>query len=365
MERVKKKLLVIHTPPPFGGGEIQAQNIKTFFSEKSDYIIYDYSRKSHNRSNWGRIDMSAIIHGLIWIIKVSFLIIRHNPEKLYFTLPKSYLGFMRNMTVLPLAHLFKVRIFGELPGTSFLFLENAKTFKYKTGLFFLKRIDEIRFLSPSIARMHDKYKLRCPVVIYNGIDIPPRTAVSVEVFNKEYFPLVYIGAIESLKGVFNILEAVKLCKGQNIKTNFHFIGYWVYDSEKDRALRFIKENCLDDLFTFHGIKTGKEKWDILSECAVLVHPSYWDGVPLTILEAMSLGMSIISTSIGGIPDTVKHNVNGLILQENTPAKLAEAIIQLNKNRSMLNEFSKANKALFNEKYRLEIFLKNMEFWFNS
>jgi len=362
---MKKKLLVIHTPPPYGGGEVQAQNLKEYFINDPKFIIYDYSRKNHNRTSWSKIGLNAIFHGAIWIIKVSYLIIKFNPSKLYFTLPKSYFAFMRNMAVLPLAHLFKTKVYGELSGTSFLFLKESNSIRHRSGLFFLRRIDEIRFLSPSIALMHEKYQLKCPRVINNGVDIPHGIAISSDVLWQNPLPIVYIGAIESSKGIFNILKAIKICNVKGIYIHVNFIGYWTHDIEKVKAFEYINKNRINELITFHGIRIGTEKWYILSKCAILVHPTYWDGVPLTILEALGIGLTVISTSVGGIPDTITNNINGTIIKENTPELLAEAIIKYFNNRSLLVNISIANKTLFNEKYKLEIFLKNMEYWFNS
>lgn len=272
---------------------------------------------------------------------------------------------MRNMSVFPLAHLSGAKIFGELPGTSFLFLQNEGTFKYKTGLFFLRKLDEIRFLSPSIALMHEKYNLKCSRVINNGINLPEGLMISDAIFLKSPLPLVYIGAIESSKGIFNSLTALKLCRDNEIDLHLNIIGEWTFDHEKNEALKYIKNNSLTDMLTFHGRVTGDHKWEIISECAVLIHPTYWDGVPLTILEAMGIGMPVISTRIGGIPDTINDNTNGIILEENTPEKISGAITKYYYNRNLLIEVSKNNKSLFLEKYHLGIFLRNMADWFNS
>jgi glycosyltransferase involved in cell wall biosynthesis len=363
--KMKKILLVIHTPPPFGGGEVQALNLKRHFTNNPKFIIFDYSRKNHNRTNWSTINLNTIFHGILWIIKVGFLIIKYQPSKIYFTLPKSYFGFLRNMMVLPLSHLLGVKVYGELPGTSFLFLQNKNSIKYRTGLYFLRRVDEIRFLSPSIALAHKQYGLKRPIVINNGIDILPGNDVSPDIFLQNPLTLVYIGAIESSKGVFNMLKAIKICHANHIDIHLNFIGYWTYNDEKDQANEFIKNSGINDLITFHGIQTGGKKWEILSHCAVLVHPTFWDGVPLTILEALGIGIPVISTSIGGIPDTITNDVNGIILPENTPEELANAINKYYDNRQLLIEVSKANKALFNDKYKLEIFLSNMRHWFES
>lgn len=361
----KKVLLVIHTPPPYGGGEIQAQNLKEYFIHKPGFLIYDYSRKDHKRSDWSRVGLKTVCHGIYWAIKVCFLILRYRPSKIYFTLPKSYGGFMRNMSVLLLAHLFGVKVLGELPGTSFLFLQNEGSLKFKSGLFFLRKVDEVRFLSPSIALMHERYNLKCSRVINNGIKLPEGFMISDAIFLKSPLPLVYIGAIESSKGIFNSLSALKLCRDKGIDLHFNIIGEWTFDHEKSEALKYIKYNDLTDMLTFHGRVTGDHKWEILSECAVLIHPTYWDGVPLSILEAMGIGMPVISTRIGGIHDTIKDRISGIILEENTPEMLAEGIISLFHDRGSLIKISRSNIATFNEKYTLEIFLRNMELWLNS
>ena len=163
-------LLVIHTPPPYGGGEVQAQYIKDYFSGVKGYNIYDYSRHNHSRERWNSLfDVRAILAGIWWGIKVVYLLFHLRPCKIYFTLPKSFGGFMRNASVIPFAKLLNTRILGELPGTSFLFLDNGKGVRYQIGLFFLRKIDEIRFLSPRIASLHDPYKLKKTVIIENGI----------------------------------------------------------------------------------------------------------------------------------------------------------------------------------------------------
>lgn len=358
-------LLVIHTPPPFGGGEIQAQNLKDYFSPKTGYIIYDYSRKDHSRAKWNKLDFRSISHGFVWIIKVTYLIIHYKPEVVYFTLPKSFLAFLRNMSIIPVLKLTGSRLYGELPGTSFLFLEKKSTFQYVIGLFFLKKIDEIRFLSPGIAQMHSNFGLKKIIVIENGVRIPSGFSVAKKIFFSDTLQLLYVGAIEKSKGIFNSLNAVKLCHDSGVKVHFNIVGEWTSEKEKADAMAFICSSNIEVCITFHGSRKGDEKWSVFRNCAILIHPTFWDGVPLTILEAMGLGLAVISTATGGIPDTVTNNVNGIILKDNTPELLFNSILDLHGNREKLVSFSEANKLKFEKKYKADIFIRNMEDWFEK
>jgi glycosyltransferase involved in cell wall biosynthesis len=362
----QKILLVLHTPPPYGGGEIQALNMKEFFGRDEKFHIYDYSRKNHSRAKWdSKFNLVAIIAGIWWEIKVVFLLFSLMPDKVYFTLPKSFMGFMRNAMVIPVAKMLKVKILGELPGTSFLFLEKGRGVKYNIGLFFLRRIDEIRLLSPRISELHCQYKFKKHIIIENGIEPDYDYTILPEILDQIPLNLIYVGSIERSKGIFNSIEAVKLCIEKEINLHFHIVGYWPNATEEMEALTYIKRNRLESVFTFHGILTGSSKWALYSKSAVLVHPTFWDGVPLTILEALSVGLPVISTNVGGIPDTIKDGTNGKILPDNTPEILAKSIEELNSNRRLLHSMSKSNKALFKERFTLSIFLKNMETWFTN
>jgi glycosyltransferase involved in cell wall biosynthesis len=358
-------LLVIHTPPPYGGGEIQAQNLKEYFSNKDGYYIYDYSRKSLTRKNQGIFGLKNISFGIFWIIKTSYLLVKIRPDKVYFTLPKGYFAFLRNAVIISIARMLNIETLGELPGTSFLFLGNKKNYKYRTGLYYLKKVSEIRFLGESIRKMHSRYELNNGVVIDNGVYVPSNHFTQPEVFKAKTLKLIYLGSIEYSKGIFNTIKAVKMCIDNNIDVSFDVIGTWKNSLEKYEVEAYITQYDLSDVITFHGQKLDNEKWDIFSTCAILVHPTYWDGVPLTILEAFCLGLCVISTYIGGIPDIMSNKINGFLIEENTPECIYLTISKCYHNREKLLEISLSNKELYKSRFSLDIFLSNMKTWFEK
>src|SRR5690606_23550060 len=94
---------------------------------------------------------------------------------------------------------------------------------------------------------------------------------------------------------------------------------------------------------------GKEKIDLLKHCDVFILPSYSEGVPISILEAMSYGLAIISTNVGGIPSVVINNKNGILIEPGNKVMMVEAINSLLESPQNINFYS-SNSSLFIKEY---------------
>jgi glycosyltransferase involved in cell wall biosynthesis/GT2 family glycosyltransferase len=80
--------------------------------------------------------------------------------------------------------------------------------------------------------------------------------------------------------------------------------------------------------TFTGALGHAEALDLLARCDVLVCSSRDEAMPVTILEAMSLGKAIVSTTVGGVPEFIVENENGLLVRPENPEQLARALHRL-------------------------------------
>lgn len=358
---MKKILLVIQTPPPYGGGEIQAENLKKYFGNKKDFLIYDYSRKYASKKSQEKYNLISTFFGIYWICKIYYLIIRYKPQKIYFTLPKSFFGFLRNSFVVLFASIIGIKILGELAGSDFTFIDGSGSFKDKYGKNILNKTYQIRFLSKTINDNFKKMGITNGIIINNGVEIP--IPEYYRVCTDYTLHILFIGSITKEKGFFDCLKALNECKKVNIKFKFFIIGDYVSTEEKKLFIDYIKKNNLENNLHFCGIKTNKEKWDIISKCQVFLLPSYLEGVPLTILEAMSLGLTIITTPVGGIKDTVTEGENGFIVNTGDFLKIKEIIIELFNNPEILGKFRNKNILKFKKEFELSIFIKNMENWF--
>lgn len=128
---------------------------------------------------------------------------------------------------------------------------------------------------------------------------------------------VFIGRNERRKGIKELIEAITLLK-DNGAFKFHFIGPI---DDKDR----LKQSNV----VYHGVITDKAKIiSLLDQMDVLICPSYSEGMPNVILEAMSRGLAIIATDVGAISEMVDFT-NGIVLQTSSPDEIKKAILQIN------------------------------------
>jgi len=82
----------------------------------------------------------------------------------------------------------------------------------------------------------------------------------------------------------------------------------------------------------------------MQQADVFVLPSLSEGFPNVILEAMTCGLPIVATRVGGIPDVIKNGVHGYLVEAKRPDEIAEKILILLQNDQLRNEISRTNVA---------------------
>ncbi|WP_101689932.1 glycosyltransferase family 4 protein [Dysgonomonas massiliensis] len=152
-------------------------------------------------------------------------------------------------------------------------------------------------------------KITSEVVILNNI------VNKAKQFEKQeaVFPLklLFLGLIGKRKGVFDLLQVVSDNKELlREKVNIFIGGNGLTEELKS----FIYKNGIDDIVFYEGWVQGEHKARLLEMSDIYILPSYNEGLPISILEAMSYGLPIISTNVGGIPEVVCNNINGLIIE---------------------------------------------------
>ena len=357
-------LLLLSVPPPYGGGEMLGSFLQEYFSNNSFYKVYAYSRCKSNKSIQGKPTLYNFLWGFYLIIKSIFLITFYRPRVVYVSLPKDYIPFLRTAIIISAAKLFSAKVLGELPGANFPFLDRPG-FKKSIGLHVLRKIDSIRVLGPSIMRYMANFHLNNCVSIDNGVFVPvvrlPKQCPDKQV----PLSLIYIGALEFSKGLYNSIQALALARQAGLSVHFHLLGEWAHNDQKNEIIQYISNNNLAPWISLHGLLTLTDKWEIICKSDVLLHPTFWDGQPLTILEAMGCGLAIITTPVGAIPDTVEHEKNGTILTENTPESIYKAIKYYYENRDAVALVARNNVQTFLTRFTLERYLSNMQNWFES
>jgi len=152
-------------------------------------------------------------------------------------------------------------------------------------------------------------------------------------FSERIDMIGYIGRLSEEKGVMNFVKSMPLIlKGQ--KSSIFFIGGDgpLFNQIQDE----LTKNHLSSKSDLVGWIPQDSFVDSLNELKLLVLPSYSEGLPTIILEAMACGTPVLVTSVGGIPDIVKDGETGFIIEDNSPECIAFNVIRALKNPELEN-----------------------------
>lgn len=137
--------------------------------------------------------------------------------------------------------------------------------------------------------------------VLNNIVSPPEIALDKHTEDGKLH-LMYMGEISKRKGGFDLLKAIVDNKEYFADKLLLRMG----GNEVDGDIKaYIRENGLESFVTYEGWIAGQKKIDCLNWEDVYILPSYNEGLPIAILEAMAYSHPIISTPVGGIPEIIK------------------------------------------------------------
>lgn len=135
----------------------------------------------------------------------------------------------------------------------------------------------------------------------------------------------YIGRFGEDKGATNFAEALsKITKPDDIE----FLMLGGFKGEVSKMKRILGHNKVHHKVTLVGFVSHQKIADYLNKLKLLVLPSYGEGLPVTILEAMACGTPVLTTLVGGIPDVIKDEETGFVLEDNSPECIAKNIIRV-------------------------------------
>jgi len=222
--------------------------------------------------------------------------------------------------------------------------------------------DRVIVESPSVINFLDlgKYKQK---LVTTGARYVDTELFQIKKELRERKNLVgYIGRLEEGKGVMNFFEAIPLILEKQDNLEFFLGGYGpLYDRIKER----LRSNNLSRKVELMGWIPHDKVANYLNELKLLVLPSYSEGLPTIVLEAMACGTPVLATPVGGIPDVIKDGETGFIMENNSPKCFAENIVRVLECPDLDNVTKNARK-LIKEKYTYEAaverYKKSLNIW---
>jgi glycosyltransferase involved in cell wall biosynthesis len=163
---------------------------------------------------------------------------------------------------------------------------------------------------------------------------PPRTA------------FLMVSRLLGDKGIREFAAAAKRLKTQHPEVPIHLVGY--LDSSPDSIAETELRAILDSGVIFHGrlddIRPAME------QCSVYVLPSYREGTPRSVLEAMAMGRAIITTDAPGCRDTVNPSVNGVLVAPRDVESLYRAMLHFVETPGLDSRMGSQSRKIAESKY---------------
>jgi len=354
--RDSRVLLVLRTPPPYGGGEITALSLLEAFRDRFDTL--EFTRVRHSKQSQGRFTAENLRFGLTYVAVTAARILHSRPKVLYLDIPKDFPSFLRTSGILLVARAMRVAVVGDLAGAAFPFLEKGG-WKRNLGLWFLRPVHSIRVLSPSLVSRLHAAGLDNGVSVTNGItceaaeDVPERRLPPVPQF-------LYVGKLTPAKGLWTILHFLEFCRSRHREIHVHLVGEWESRTLETEVMAWVRERNLESMLTVHGLLIGEQKWETFRRATVLLHPTLWDGQPVTILEALAFGLPVIATDVGAIADTVDHGKTGFIMKESSVEEVLRGTETILADPETYSRYAGEARKAYEERFRRETFVRRME-----
>jgi glycosyltransferase involved in cell wall biosynthesis len=187
------------------------------------------------------------------------------------------------------------------------------------------------------------------VVIGNPVDMKA-LAVWRDDWRAEPLQVLFMGWIVREKGVYDLVEAMPHVLKEFPDAIFVFAGPKSADQLRD----LLAERGLERSARVVGWVAGEDRVRLLRTSRMLILPSYTEGVPNVILEAMASRLPVITTPVGGIPSVVQDDVSCLFIQPRDVASIAAAICRLLRDDQECRRLAESAWAEASCKYDIEV-----------
>lgn len=254
-------------------------------------------------------------------------------------------SFFRKSLVLLMAKMFNKKIIIHLHGGKFHdFYLNSPLIIKKYISYIFNMSDHFIVLSEEWRNIILSYNVTTKIsVVYNGVKVNKNT------YNVNSDYLLYLGRINKDKGVYDLVQAIKelILDIPSIKLILAGIG------EEEKLVSLIENYGLNKNIEFIGWIHGTEKENLISGAKAFVLPSYFEAMPMSILESMSYGIPVISTEVGGIPTLIENNREGYLFTAGDISELKNCIRKIYTNHASNLFLSKNSYKKISNKFALE------------
>ena len=300
-------------------------------------VLHEYSKIFSHATFISTTDSSyqlvKIYYAISALLKCFFFPLLY-PKAIYHIHGASYNSFSRKYLFYKILSFFKVKIIYHVHGGEFhLFYANSDGKKKKKIKELINNVNGLICLSTFwedffIREFNPKNVKVIPNIVTDPIFIQRPN-------NKNKIEFLFLGYISESKGIWLLLDVLESLKDMlEGKIIFNIGG----NGEVEKLHELVKQKKLEGIVNYIGWVSDEKKNQYLNQSDAYILPSYNEGLPISILEAMTYKLPIISTNVGGIPEVLKDKVNGLLIEPGSKKELKDALEFVINNTSEFKKF---------------------------
>lgn len=315
------------------------------------YIHFELGKKDNEKGGICRI--LKILKSIILWWKI---INQHNDAVIHYNFPLSKASILRDPIFILIAFYKKRKLVIHIHGGIFLTKESMPFYikKILSRIFSLD-CPFIVLSNKEKELIKSRFKCRNINILPNCIDL--REAQNYKKGTNMDSPIVlgYLGRIAESKGIGILLQSCKILREKNIPFILKFAG------KEEITGQYLNNftDVLDNNFIYEGIVSGKKKIEFIKSLDIFILPSFFEGLPMSLLECMSFGVVPITTNVGSISEIIKDNINGIFIETKDSNSICEKIIYLNKNRKIMQALSAAAQESILQNFSPSNYISNL------
>jgi glycosyltransferase involved in cell wall biosynthesis len=329
-----KVLLVAPAPPPAGGIQTVTENLMKFIQQSgngTELVLYNTThrlRPMTSQSIFVRL-FTGIVNSLSTYFKVSQIIKHQQPDVMHLA-SSSSLALIKDVLLVSLANRLKIPTvmhwhFGRIPQ-----LKQKKNWEWRL------LVKVIRKSTMSIVIDQRSYDALKVTGFENVAYVPNPLAARVEQFAREFINhpvsrnqgrFIFVGHIIREKGVY---EQVEACLQIPEIAELMMVGPGE-ELDKNELVKLASVRDDKEWLKLTGEVDIEQVIEQMKQSSVLLLPSYTEGFPMVILEAMAMGCVVVATNVGAIPEMLDvHSTTpcGVCISPQSASQLKDALIQL-------------------------------------
>lgn len=288
-----------------------------------------------------------IYNGLKRIIKVSRLVSSKRYSAI-FIFSGSGFSFLERIFLSIISKFFGLKTFLFLRSGHLISLIK-KSFLFK--LIFKLLIDIPDFICVQgsnwkikLEKLNRKKKI---LIVRNWINDIPNQPKKNNCHKKKKIKFIFVGWLIKEKGIYELIEAAKILINKGLDFKLDIVGDGsLFNEIRDQ----INKNRLENYIETFGWCEKSKTFDMYSKADVFILPSYAEGFPNSLLEAMHFGLPCIATDVGGIPDSIKTNKNGFLIKPRSVKDIVQSMSKYIEDKSLIAKHSLAIQRVLDENH---------------